>query len=197
MKQGQVIAAAAALVFAVSAVHAQTSVRVRGTITGLEGRVLSVKSRDGNDLKLELADGLTVAVATAVRFEDIKLGDLVGATTRPGADGRPVALEVRYLASTVSTGQSTSDLQPGSTMTNANVVSSVVGTGSRELTLQYKDGQHTFAVPEGTPLVRAVPGTRTDLAVGEYVFVAAQAASDGSLTAARIQVSKNGVKPPQ
>ncbi|MGE5791263.1 MAG: hypothetical protein ACM36B_01135 [Bacteroidota bacterium] len=51
-------------------------------------------------------------------------------------------------------------------------------------------------VPEGVPIVRAVPGSRSDLAVGEYVFVAAQAFPDGKMTALRIQVSKDGVKPP-
>jgi len=45
--------------------------------------------------------------------------------------------------------------------------------------------------------VRAVPGTRADLVVGEYVFIGAQAAPDGKLRAPRIQVSKDGVKPPQ
>jgi hypothetical protein len=51
-------------------------------------------------------------------------------------------------------------------------------------------------VPEGVPIVRAVPGSRSDLAVGGYVFVAAQAFPDGKMTALRIQVSKDGVKPP-
>ncbi len=44
--------------------------------------------------------------------------------------------------------------------------------------------------------MRAVPGSRTDLVVGEYVFTVAQAASEGSLSAARVQVGKDGVKPP-
>jgi hypothetical protein len=33
----------------------QTPTRVRGTITGLDGDILSVKSREGKDLKLHLA----------------------------------------------------------------------------------------------------------------------------------------------
>jgi len=36
-----------------------------------------------------------------------------------------------------------------------------------------------------------------DIKPGEYVFVAAQTGVDGAMTAARIQVSKDGVKPPQ
>ncbi|MEO8674343.1 MAG: hypothetical protein ABI569_02115 [Casimicrobiaceae bacterium] len=39
--------------------------------------------------------------------------------------------------------------------------------------------------------------TPSDLLPGEYVFATAQAAADGALTVARIQVSKDGVKSPQ
>jgi hypothetical protein len=35
------------------------------------------------------------------------------------------------------------------------------------------------------------------LVPGEYVFCIAQVAPDGKLTAARLQVSKDGVRPPQ
>jgi hypothetical protein len=175
---------------------AQTAQRVRGTITAFDGSVLAVKSREGQDLKLQLADNATVAVAKAVRFEEIKQGDLVGATAMKRPDGTLVALEVHYLPPTVPTGHGPWDLQPESTMTNANVEAIVAAAGNRELTLKYKDGVQRIVVPEGIPLVRAVPGGRSDLVPGEYVFVAAQVAPDGKITALRIQVSKDGVKPP-
>jgi hypothetical protein len=184
-------------VVVVSAAQAQTNVRIRGTITGIDGKALSVKSRDGKDLRIELADNVAVAVAKKIPFEDIKKGDYVGATTVPGPNGTQVAVEVHYLAPTTPEGQLAWDLQPGSTMTNANVDSTVVGTGNRALTLRYKGGTQTIVVPESAALVRAVPGTRGDLAVGEYVFIGAQQAADGTLSAARVQVSKDGVKPPQ
>lgn len=82
-------------------------------------------------------------------------------------------------------------------MINANVDTIVQSTGNRELTLQYKGGNQKIRVSEGAPIVRAVPGTRADLVPGEYVFIGAQAAADGALSAARVQVSKGGVKPPQ
>jgi hypothetical protein len=177
--------------------QAQSPVRVRGTIIAIDGKTMMVKSRDGRDLKLELADPLTVAVAKAARFEDIKEGDFLGATTQARPDGSNVALELHYLAPTVSEGQTPSDLLPGSTMTNASVASKVTATGVHEVMLQYKNGSHRIVVPEGTPIVRSVPGTRADLAPGEYVFVSAQATADGSLIAARVQVSKDGVRPAQ
>jgi hypothetical protein len=181
----------------VSTADAQTSVRVRGTIAAIDGNVLSIKSRDGRDLKIQLADTVAVAVAKAIHFEDIKRGDYVGATTKPGPGGAAVAIEVHYLAPTTPEGQLPWDLEPGSTMTNATVESIVQSTGNRELTLQYKGGVTRISVPDGAAIVRAVPGTRADLVPGEYVFAVAQAAADGALSAARIQVSKDGVKPPQ
>jgi len=89
------------------------------------------------------------------------------------------------------------DLQAGSMMTNASVISIVAAADHRELTLKYKDGTKKINVPENAPIVRAIPGSRTDLRAGEYVFAALQAGTDGTLTAPRIQVSKDGVRPPQ
>jgi hypothetical protein len=82
-------------------------------------------------------------------------------------------------------------------MTNANVEAIVASAGKRELTLKHKDGIQKILVPEGVPVVRAVPGSRSDLVRGEYIFTVAQVAPDGKIVAERIQVSKDGVKPPQ
>ena len=176
--------------------QAQSNVRVRGTIAAVTGDALAVKSRDGRDLKLEMPADVSVAVAQSARFEDIKPGDYLGATTSPGPDGTLVALEVHYLAPTVQEGHVAWDLVPGSMMTNAKV-GAVQATGKRELTLQYKDGAQRIVVPADAPIVRAVPGTRADLVVGQYVFIGAQMMPDGTLRAPRIQVSKDGVRPPQ
>jgi hypothetical protein len=178
-------------------VDAQTATRLRGTITEIEGNVMSVKSRDGKDVKVQVPDNASVAVAKAIRFDDIKQGDYVGATTMAAPDGTLTAIEVHYLPPTVPEGHGPWDLQPGSMMTNANVSSVVAAADHHELTLQYKDGTKKMNVPENVPIVRAVPGSRTDLRAGEYVFAAMQVAPDGTLSAARIQVSKDGVRPPQ
>lgn len=186
----------AGMLLAVTAAQAQTSVRVRGTITAIDGNVLSVKSREGRDLKITLADNVAVSVAKAIRFEEIKPGDKLGVTSMPGADGVPVAVEVHYLPPGVPEGQGPWDLQPGSTMTNASVAAIVAGTGNRELTLQFQGKTQKVAVPENAALARAVPGSRSDLAAGEYVFTVAQGVDDQSLSASRVQVSKDGIKPP-
>jgi hypothetical protein len=140
---------------------------------------------------------VAVGVAKAVRFEDIKDGDFVGTTTKTGPNGAEVATEVHYLAPTTPAGQSAWDGQANSKMTNAIVSAKVVGTGNRELLLQFPGGTQKVVVPEGIPIVRTVPGSRSDLAVGEYIFAVAQQGADGTLTAPRLQVSKDGVRPPQ
>ena len=196
MSLRQWVVLTAGVLLAVTAALAQTSVRVRGTIAAVDGNVLSVKSREGRDLKITLADNVTVSVAKAIRFEEIKPGDKLGVTSMPGADGMPVAVEVHYLPPGVPEGQGPWDLQPGSTMTNASVAAIVAGTSNRELTLQFQGKTQKVAVPENAALARAVPGSRSDLAAGEYVFTVAQGVDDQSLSASRVQVSKDGIEPP-
>jgi hypothetical protein len=196
MSLRQCVALLASILLAVTAAQAQTSVRVRGMITAIDGNVLSVKSREGRDLQITLADNLAVSVAKAIRLEDIKPGDKLGVTSMPSANGMPVAVEVHYLPPGVPEGQGPWDLQPGSTMTNASVAAIVTGAGNGELTLQFQGTTQKVAVPENAALVRAVPGSRSDLVVGEYVFTVAQGADEQTLSAARVQVSKDGVKPP-
>lgn len=195
MKSSTLVAVLAAVIL--TSAYAQTPLRIRGTIIAVDATTLSVKSRDGKDLKLALPDNVTVSYPKALAFTDIKEGDFVGTTTRPGPNGTEVAVEVHFLPPTANAGQSAWDLAPGSKMTNANVQAKVTGTGNHELTLQYAGGTQKVVVPAGTPIVRSVPGARSDLQPGEYVFVSAQAAGDGALTALRIQVSKDGVRPPQ
>lgn len=181
--------------------HGQSTVRVRGTITALDGHVLSVKTREGKDLKVELTDKTAVAAMQAVALSEIKPGDALGSATRPGPDGTLTALEVHLFPAGMpipGEGHRPWDLEPGSMMTNARVTAVVQATSGRELTLTYKDGAQKIVVPEGTPVVMAVPADRSALQAGEHVFFTANVGADGTLTpAGRIQVSREGVRPPQ
>ena len=115
-------------------------------------------------------------------------------------DGTLVALEVHTFPAdrgVPNEGHRPWDLQPGSTMTNAMVSAMVQATDGHVLTLTYKDGSQKLLVPDGVPIVTAVPGDRSLLVPGAYVFIAADVDADGKMTATRVQVSKDGVKPPQ
>ena len=70
------------LLIASTTVFSQTPIRVRGTITALDGDVLSVKSRDGKDLKISLAPDTQVAVTKKASLADFKPGSYVGVTFR-------------------------------------------------------------------------------------------------------------------
>ena len=188
---------AAVFIFAANA-NAQTAQRIRGTITALDGNVLSVKSRDGKDLKIELTEKATVATAKAVTLADLKAGEYVGVTTKKRADGVLAAIEVHTLPPTANPGHTPWDLEPDTMMTNANIASMVQSAGGQELVMEYKGGSQKILVPPGTPIVTTVAADRSALKPGEYVFLGASVDATGKLTmSGRIQVSKDGVKPPQ
>jgi hypothetical protein len=189
----------AALILALSACAAlaQTSVRVRGTITALDGDVLAVKSRDGRDLQLHLAPNAQVVTAKAATLADFQPGSYVGVTSVKGPDGRLVARRVHALGPQVPSGHTAWDSIPGSLMTNANVTGTAQVGGGSELTLKYKDGEQKILVTPQTEYFTFVPGSRADLKPGETIFSGARVGGDGKLATQRVAVSKDGVKPPQ
>ena len=68
--------------------------RVRGTIEGVDGDVLAVKSRSGEDVKLHMTGDIRVVGITRISLSDIKVGSFIGTTTVPGPDGSQNAVEV-------------------------------------------------------------------------------------------------------
>ena len=182
-----------------TAALAQNTIRVRGTITAVDGNVLSVKSREGQDLKIDLAANATFSYVKALRLEDVKPGTPLGTSAVTGPDGKLIARELHLFSperGVPNEGHRPWDLEPGSTMTNAMVTAVAQAAGGRELTLTYKGGKQQVIVPDGIPVVTAVPSDRSLLKPGEYVVVAATLGADGKITATRVQVSKDGVKPP-
>ncbi len=185
-----------ALALLSSAAFGQANVRVRGTVTGLEGDVLSVKTRSGKDLKLELAPDAGVSTAKAIRLADLKPEAYVGVAALRQDDGSLVASDVHVLSPQVPSGYNGNwDLGPRMTMTNANLAGVVEAAGGKRITLRYKDGSKTILVPDGTPIVDFDKADRSALKPGETVFAAGRQEADGRLVVRVVYVSKNGVKP--
>jgi len=139
----------------------------------------------------------------AAKLTDIGAGSYVGATSVKQSDGTLKALEVHiFPESSRGTGEGHRpwDLQPGSTMTNANVEKveqvAVANVQGQLLTLKYKDGEQKILVPPGTPIVKNVAGDRSLLKPGTGVYIPAVRAEDGRITATRITVGVGGVMPP-
>jgi hypothetical protein len=185
-----------ALILVSSIAVAQAPTRVRGTISALDGDVLAVKSRDGKDLKIQLAPDAQVATTRKGTAADFKPGSYVGVTSVKGSDGRLVARRVHALGPQVPQMHAPWDSIPDSMMTNATLEGTAqVGTGT-QLTLKNKDGEQKILVTPQTEYYTFAPGTRADLKRGETIFTSARE-EGGKLIAQRITVSKDGIKPPQ
>lgn len=184
------------LVFFSSLAVAQAPARVRGTIAALDGDVLSVKSRDGKDVKIHLTSDAQVATTKKATLADFKPGSYVGVTSVKRPDGRLVAKRVHALGPQVPAGHMAWDSIPDSLMTNATMESSAQVSGGNELTLKYKDGEQKILVTPETEFFTFVPGSRADLKPGETIFTGARD-EGGKLVTQRISVSKDGVNPPQ
>jgi hypothetical protein len=195
--------AGAALLLTTATVWAQQAppVRVRGEITKVEGNTLSVKSRDGQNLTVKLAEPPRIAAMEKASLADIKEGSFIGVSAMPEPDGSQKAYAVHIFMDSqkgvVADRFGPWDSRPGSTMTNANVATMVAGKDGQELLVKYKDGEKKVIVPPGTTIARTTPGSAADLKVGAKVFVAAaKKEADGSLTAPNITVGRT-IDPPQ
>jgi hypothetical protein len=175
-----------------------TPSRVRGTIAGIDGDVLFVKSRSGEDVKLRMTGDIRVVGITRISLADIKIGSFIGTTTVPGPDGNHNAVEVHVFPENMrGTGEGSRpyDLRPNSTMTNATV-ETVAGNDGRTLTVKYKDGDKKVTVSPDTPVVTYVSADRSDLKAGANVIAFMKKLPDGSLETNRVSVGRDGLTPP-
>src|SRR5882762_5545403 len=165
------------------AIAQQTSPsRVRGTIEGVDGDVLSVKSRAGEDVKLHMTGDMRVVGITKISLSDIKVGSFIGTTTVPGPDGSQNAVEVHVFPEEMrGTGEGSRpyDLRPNSSMTNATVEQTVAGNDGHTLMIKYKDGEKKVVVGPDTPVVTYVPAGKPDLKPGAKVIAFIKKLPDG------------------
>lgn len=196
---------AAGLVLMVSAsvVWAQQAppVRVRGTIEKVDGNTLTVKSRSGEMLTVKLAEPPRISAMVKASQDEIKQGSFIGVSAMPQPDGTQKAFAIHIFMESqkgvVADRFGEWDSRPGSTMTNANVATTVSGKDGQDLLVKYKDGEKKVLIPPGTTIAKYVPGNAGDLKVGAKVFVgAAKKEADGSLTAPNIAVGRD-IDPPQ
>jgi hypothetical protein len=88
------------------------------------------------------------------------------------------------------------DREPGSTMTNADVASTVASVDGQTLMVKYKDGEKKVIVPPNTPVARFNPGTKDDLKPGaQFFIVAGTKQADGTNTATAINIVRDRAAP--
>ena len=177
---------------------AAEGVRVRGTVASVDGDKLVVKSREGNDVSVKLNPGWKVGGIAKARLADIKPGDFVGIASLPTAGGDG-ALEVLIFPPAMrGTGEGSYgwDLKPNSTMTNGAVSEAVQSVDGTTVNVVYHGQSRKITVTPSTPIVTFAPAVNADLKPGAAVFVPAQRADDGKLSAGQVVVGKDGVVPP-
>ena len=198
--------AGAALLLTASAGFAQQAggpppLRIRGTIEKVDGNTLTVKSRQGETLTVKLADNVRVAAMTKATLADITAGKFIGVTAMPQPDGSQKAIGIHIFMEAqrgvVQARHSGWDREPGSTMTNADVQTTVSSTDGQVVMVKYPDGEKKVIVPPNTNIVAMAAGSAADLKPGAaFIIMAAQKQPDGTLTAPAINVGRDGATPP-
>src|ERR1035438_10038230 len=174
--------------------------RVRGTIESVDGDVLAVKSRSGEDVKLHMTPDMRVVGITKISLSDIKVGSFIGTTTVPGPDGMPTAVEVHVFPEEM---RGTGDVY----LINHN-------TDSALMTLRYHFPEASFDAAEepfeagghkfnrGSFVVRNIPNAAlsaalTELGVQAYAVAVAPTVKTHPLRAARIAIMHTWLNTPE
>ena len=176
------------------------TVRIRGTIEAVDGTLLSIKSRDGSDMKVRVTDNVAVFGIAKAELSEIKIGSYIGVTAMPEPDGSQKAVAVHIFPENqrgAAEGFRPWDQRPGSTMTNATVAETVKGIDGQNILVKYKDGEKKVVVPPETPIVAFVAGDKAKLKPGAKIIIfSANKKEDGTLEAARVNVGRDGITPP-
>jgi hypothetical protein len=184
---------------AIAQAPANAPVRIRGAIEKMDGQTMMVKTRDGQSVRVRLADNYTVMGISKAAIADLGAGKYIGTTTVGERDGALVALEVHIFPENMrGTGEGHRDMdqRQASKMTNANVADIVNMGKDRVLTVKYQGGEKKILVTQSTVVVWYAPTERGELRPGAPVYVVAQRSPDGSLSAPRVSVGLGGQVPP-
>src|ERR1700761_2008073 len=172
---------AAPLFVTAASAQAPATVRIRGAIEAVDGSVLTVKSREGSEMKVHLTDNVTVVGIAKASLADIKPNSYIGVSGMPEADGTQKALAIHIFPEAqrgTGEGFRAWDLRPNSTMTNATV-------------------EKTVVVGPDTPIVSFVSGDKSELKSGAKIIIfGATKKDDGTLETNRLGVGGDGIPPP-
>ena len=202
MLRKSAVVAAVAMLFALPALAqnppAAPPVRVRGTIEKVDGANLTVKARDGMDVKVAVTDATRIQSLVKKSLADIKAGDFLASTGMKGTDGKLHAIEVRIFPEAQPDGgrQFAWDLGSDSMMTNATVGTVTEAPQGKVVHVKFKDGESEYSIGPDVPILAPVPGDKSLLKPGAVVFLAGPKGEDGSVTANFMYVEKDGIKPP-
>jgi hypothetical protein len=175
-----------------------TPARIRGTVEKLDGKTLTVKTREGQSQVVTLADDARVLALAKKTLADFKPGDAVASTGMKDKDGKLHAIEVRILPQPFADGgrQFAWDLKPDSVMTNATLGTVTKTPDGAVFHVKFKDGEADYTVDADTIILGNAPGDASLLVPGAAVVGFGTKADDGKITLRAVFAEKDGVKPP-
>ena len=158
---------------------------------------LDVTLRDGNKVHVVAPANVRTTYVIDAKLSDIQPNSYIGTAAAPQPDGLK-ALEVGVSTQHPRGGKGFRpyDLKGGgSTMTNGTV-GSLVGTNGRIATVKFGNEQKKVLIPDDVPVVSFEPTDRSALKPGAKVIINGQRLPDGTVTAASINIGKDGLTPP-
>jgi hypothetical protein len=174
--------------------------RIRGTIDAVDGKTLSIKTREGTDVKVNMTDDLTVIGIAKSSLSEIKQGSYIGVSAMPQPDGSQKAIAIHIFMESqrgAAEGFRPWDLRPNSTMTNATVAQTVASVDGQVIEVKYKDGEKKVVVPPDAAIVAFAAGDKAEVKPGAKIIIfGAKKLDDGSLETNRIGVGRDGIAPP-
>jgi hypothetical protein len=174
--------------------------RIRGTIDAVDGKTLSIKTREGTDVKVNMTDDLTVIGIAKSSLSEIKQGSYIGVSAMPQPDGSQKAIAIHIFMESqrgAAEGFRPWDLRPNSTMTNATVAQTVASVDGQVIEVKYKDGEKKVVVPPDAAIVAFAAGDKAEVKPGAKIIIfGAVKKDDGSLETNRIGVGRDGIAPP-
>ena len=199
MTRAALIAAALSVIAASAVAQGPPPTRIRGQIEKVDGNMITIKARDGAEMKVQLADNARVMAFVKATVADIKPNSYIGVTAMPQPDGSQKAIAIHIFTDAqrgTGEGHRPWDLRPGSTMTNAAVETTVAGVDGQTVTVKYKDGEKKVIVPSDAAIVAYAPGDKAEVKPGAQIIIfAATKEADGTYKAPAINVGR-GVTPP-
>jgi hypothetical protein len=193
---GRTLIAAVALLGAVQIADAQQpGTRIRGQIEKADGNMLTMKTREGASLQVQVADDARISALEKASLKDIKNDTFIGIAGMPRPDGSIDAFSIHIFLpaqrGVVADRHGPWDARPGSTMTNAYVESEVSGKDGETLKVKYKEGEKIVHVGPQTEIAAAAKGEKSELKAGAQIILFGwDKQADGSILAKTLYVGR-------
>jgi hypothetical protein len=188
------------VIASVASAQQSPTVRIRGTIETVDGNVLTLKSRDGTEVKMALAESAMIVVVVKASLAEIKEGTFLGSAAIPQPDGSQKAVEVHIFPEQMrgtGEGHRPYPTVANGTMTNGTASgATVAGVDGSTITVKYKGGEKNLIIGPDVPILRYEIGSKADLKTGaHFTVLAATKKSDGAFETTRINVGRDGAVP--